>query len=135
MGLISCGGNPRLVTMEDPNLSHLAEALLKSKIQTLRQEGNAQKKKGFQGVLIFFILFLVFLFIGLFLELFHAQIVYQGETIDFYQIGQYFGYGALGIGALCFVFFVGYLSLYNEGKKKLKEAEEIESKAQSSSSK
>lgn len=121
--------------MKDGDLSDLAEALLDRKIQTLSQEGNAQKKKGFQGFLIFFIFFSVFLFIGFLSELFHAQILWQGKEIDFHQFGQCFGYGALGVGALCFVFFIGYLSLYNEGKKKIKKAEEIREKAQSSSSK
>ncbi|MFA6619732.1 MAG: hypothetical protein WCS90_01195 [Bacilli bacterium] len=121
--------------MKNSDLSRLAEALLDSKIQALSNAGNTQKKKGFQGLLTFFVLFFAFFFIGLFFELFHAQILWQGEEIDFYQIGQYFGYGALGIGALCFVFFAGYLNLYNEGKKKLKEAEEIREKAHSSSSK
>jgi hypothetical protein len=120
--------------MEKEKLSALAETLLQSKVASLRKEGEAKKKKGLQGLVVFSLLFGFFFIGGIAAGLIHGTIVMNGTEIDFHEIGQYLCYAGLGLSVICLIFYLAYFSLYKEGKKALAEVARINEGDHSSSS-
>jgi heme exporter protein D len=120
--------------MEEKDLTELADALLIAKLATLEKGGEAKKKKGKQGFITFLVLFIVFFSGGLFADLLHVAIPWNGKTIDFHEIGQYIFFGALALSVALLIFAIAYFSLYQEGKKELAEVARIREEDHSSNS-
>jgi len=120
--------------MEKSDVSALAEALLSAKLTALEKSGEAKKKKGREGFIAFLILFIVFFAGGLFADLLHVDILWNGQTIDFHEIGQYLFFGALALSVALLIFSIAYFSLYQEGKKELAEVRRIRQESHSSNS-
>lgn len=118
----------------DDDVSALAEALLSAKLISLEKSGQAKKKKGKEGFITFLILFIVFFVGGLFADLLHIDIPWNGKTIDFHEIGQYIFFGALALSVALLIFSIAYFSLYREGKKELAEVARIREESHSSNS-